>query len=82
MTNTTISEALRAAVWMNNCGPVFHFECQVSWCQNVMTPLDFETGYTIPESNGGATTLDNLRAICSQCNNSMINRYYRNNIDY
>lgn len=71
----TIPKALRNTVWLNNCGQEFHFKCQVSWCQNVMTPFDFETGHNIPESKGGATTLDNLRAICSQCNKSMGNRY-------
>ncbi len=75
MSKATIPKALRNAVWMNNCGPVFHCKCHVSWCQNVMTPFDFETGHNIPESKGGATTLDNLRAICSQCNKSMGNRY-------
>ena len=71
----TIPKALRNAVWVKNCGKVFHYKCQVSWCQNIMTPFDFETGHNIPESKGGATTLDNLRAICSQCNKSMGNRY-------
>ena len=75
MSKAAIPKALRNAVWIKNCGPVFHYKCQVSWCQNVMTPFDFEAGHNIPESKGGATTLDNLRAICSQCNKSMGNRY-------
>ena len=70
-----IPKALRNIVWINNCGEVFRFKCHVSWCKNVMTPFDFETGHNIPESKGGTTTVDNLRPICSQCNKSIGNRY-------
>jgi 5-methylcytosine-specific restriction endonuclease McrA len=47
-----------------------------------MTPFDFETGHNIPESKGGETKLDNLRAICSQCSKSMANRYTLDEFSY
>lgn len=72
---TAIPKALRNIVWITYCGEVFRSNCHVSWCTNIMTPFDFEAGHNIPESKGGATTLDNLRPICSQCNKSMGNRY-------
>ena len=72
---TPIPKALRNAVWLNNCGEVFHSKCKVSWCKTIMSPFDFETGHNIPESKGGSTTLNNLRPICAQCNKSMGNRY-------
>lgn len=72
----TIPGALREQVWLLYCGDrLFKHKCLVEWCENVMTPFNFEVGHNIPESKGGATDLNNLRPICSKCNKSMGDNY-------
>lgn len=70
-----IPKALREAVWIQNVGRTFEHKCLVGWCPNTMTVFDFQTGHNIPESRGGATTLENLVPICSRCNLSMSNTH-------
>ena len=70
-----IPKALREAVWIQNVGRNFEHKCLVPWCPNTMTAFDFQTGHNIPESRGGATTLENLVPICSRCNLSMSNTH-------
>lgn len=70
-----IPKALREAVWIQNVGRQFEHKCLVGWCPNTMTAFDFQTGHNIPESRGGATTLENLVPICSRCNLSMSNTH-------
>lgn len=75
MKKKNIPIALRREVWIKNNGKVFNAKCKVSWCNNEITPFNFECGHNIPESKGGKTNLDNLLPICSSCNKSMGNRY-------
>ena len=70
-----IPRALREAVWIRHSGRVFDRPCSTPWCQNRINAFDFHTGHNIPESKGGATTLDNLIPICARCNLSMGNQY-------
>lgn len=71
-----IPAALRERVWLTWCGDrLFKHKCLVSWCENVITPFQFEVGHNIPESKGGATDISNLRPICSKCNKSMGDEY-------
>jgi 5-methylcytosine-specific restriction endonuclease McrA len=56
-------------------GPKYEGKCGVTWCQNKITPFTFEAGHNVPESKGGATSIDNLRPICGTCNKSMGNRF-------
>jgi len=71
-----IPSALREQVWILWCGErLFKHKCLVTWCENVMTPFQFEVGHNVPESKGGATDLSNLRPICSKCNRSMGDEY-------
>lgn len=71
-----IPQALREQVWLAFCGDrLFKHKCLVTWCENVMTPFNFEVGHNIPESKGGATDISNLRPICSKCNRSMGDEY-------
>lgn len=70
-----IPKALREQVWLKVCGKTFEHKCLVNWCKNTMTPFQFEAGHVIPESKGGATSLENLLPICSSCNKSMGNRF-------
>ena len=37
--------------------------------------FDFQSGHNIPESKGGALTIDNLYPLCARCNTSMGDRY-------
>lgn len=71
-----IPAALREQVWLVFCGDrLFKHKCLVVWCENVMTPFNFEVGHNVPESKGGATDISNLRPICSKCNRSMGDEY-------
>jgi 5-methylcytosine-specific restriction endonuclease McrA len=70
-----IPVALREAVWLKNMGKAFSGKCKTTWCPNIVTVFDFQSGHDIPESKGGPTTLENLVPICGRCNQSMGNRY-------
>ena len=70
-----IPMALREQVWVRFNGKVFQNKCYVRWCINKIDVFNFQVGHNIPESKGGATVLENLRPICSRCNQSMSNNY-------
>ena len=70
-----IPKALKNAVWLKYIGKNFETKCNVTWCNTIITPFNFETGHNIPESKGGPTNVENLRPICAQCNKSMGARY-------
>ena len=71
-----IPKALRQQVWINEYGcDLFKNKCYVSWCNNIITPFNFEVGHNIPYSRGGTDKIDNLKPICSLCNKSMSNKY-------
>ena len=70
-----IPKALREQVWLVHMGKTFEKKCRITWCENRITVFDFQCGHDIPESHGGATTIQNLVPICSRCNLSMSNTY-------
>jgi 5-methylcytosine-specific restriction endonuclease McrA len=70
-----IPKALREQVWVAYAGRCFERKCLVPWCQNTMSVFDFHVGHDVPESEGGATELRNLRPICARCNLSMGAQY-------
>jgi 5-methylcytosine-specific restriction endonuclease McrA len=70
-----IPKALREQVWIQNIGNQFEHKCLVEWCQNTMNVFDFHVGHNIPESQGGATNIKNLKPICARCNLSMGSQY-------
>ena len=70
-----IPKAVREQLWLRDVGKEFEAKCMTSWCKNRMTLFDYQCGHNIPESKGGATTIENLRPICSRCNASMNNKY-------
>jgi 5-methylcytosine-specific restriction endonuclease McrA len=70
-----IPKALREQVWIQNIGNQFEHKCLVDWCQNQMNVFDFHVGHNIPESQGGATNIKNLKPICARCNLSMGSQY-------
>ena len=66
-----ISKALRCAVWTKYIGKdIGTSKCL---CCNIkeISCFDFECGHVVAESKGGPTNIENLRPICSICNNSM-----------
>ena len=72
---TKLPKALREQVWLKVMGERFDGKCRVTWCKNRINVFDFQCGHNIPESKGGATTLDNLLPICGRCNISMGSHY-------
>ena len=70
-----IPKALREQVWLARVGAKFSTLCPTSWCRNKISVFDFQVGHDVPESKGGATTIDNLLPLCSRCNASMSNVY-------
>jgi hypothetical protein len=70
-----IPKALREQVWLVHMGKKFEKKCKIVWCENKISVFDFQCGHDIPESHGGATTIQNLVPICSRCNLSMSNTY-------
>lgn len=75
MVKQKIPASLRQAIWIKYIGTKFEHKCYVKWCNNIITPFNFEAGHNMPESKGGKTNIDNLLPICAQCNRSMGNRY-------
>jgi 5-methylcytosine-specific restriction endonuclease McrA len=70
-----IPRALREQVWLKYNGKKYEHKCYVRWCTNKIDVFNFQVGHNIPESKGGKTVLENLRPICSRCNQSMSNNY-------
>jgi len=70
-----IPKALREQVWLKYNGKTFETKCLVKWCNNKINVFDFHVSHNIPESRGGLTVIDNLRPLCSRCNQSMGNKY-------
>ena len=70
-----IPKALREQVWLLKIGRKFDAKCNIVWCTNNMTVFDYQCGHNMPESRGGAMTVQNLVPICSRCNLSMGNKY-------
>jgi 5-methylcytosine-specific restriction endonuclease McrA len=70
-----IPKAIREQTWIRYNGDEFSAKCKVRWCQNRVTPFNFEVGHNIPASKGGENNIDNLRPICPSCNRSMGNKY-------
>jgi hypothetical protein len=65
-----ISPKLRLQVWKKEFGTDFEGYCPFYRCQNIIHN-GFHCGHIISEFNGGETTLDNLKPICSECNSKM-----------
>lgn len=66
-----IPKAIREALWISFYKGHFKGKCQTPWCPNEINAYNFQAGHNLPESRGGATTLDNLVPICARCNLSM-----------
>lgn len=66
-----IPKAVKMKVWADAFGlNVGQAPCPV--CNsNMVSQMNFHCGHVIAESQGGATTVSNLRPICAPCNLSM-----------
>jgi 5-methylcytosine-specific restriction endonuclease McrA len=66
-----IPKAVKMKVWSNTFGlSVGQAYCPVC-TSNLISQMDFHCGHIIAESQGGETTVSNLRPICAPCNLSM-----------
>ena len=70
-----IPSRLRKDVWTEYNGYVFHSKCHIRWCRKSLDVFQFQAGHNIPESKGGSLSINNMRPICGECNNSMGNSY-------
>jgi len=70
-----IPKAIREQVWLKCMGKKYENKCYINWCQNIISVFDFHVGHDIPESKGGSLNLNNLKPICSRCNQSMGNKF-------
>jgi len=81
-----ISSSIRKKVW-NSFSPVNNYmKCPISACGFILDnnkKNGWDCGHIISEKNGGATTIENLRPICKNCNQKMASKNwhdYENNI--
>lgn len=66
----SIPRALKKKVWITYIGNVSQTICPL--CEiNIISDSNFHCGHVISEYNGGDLSIENLRAICSECNTSM-----------
>jgi 5-methylcytosine-specific restriction endonuclease McrA len=70
-----IPKAIREQCWLQTMGKIFEHKCYITWCNNTINVFDFHVGHDKPESKGGNLSIDNLKPICSRCNQSMSNNY-------
>ncbi len=71
----TIPKALREQCWLHNFGKKYEHSCYIKWCSNKISVFDFHVGHNIPECKGGKLCLENVKPICSRCNQSMGSQY-------
>lgn len=70
-----IPAVLRQQVWLTYIGSKFQVPCLC--CQHTaITPFLFECAHVMAESQGGSTTVENLRPCCGMCNRSMGKRNF------
>lgn len=69
-TRKSVPKTLKNRLWDETYGAqAGQGECYV--CGDTINSKHFEAGHIIAVANGGATTLSNLRCICSTCNKSI-----------
>lgn len=66
-----IPKSMKRLVWDTYIGPTIGM-AKCLCCQHAdIRQIEFHCGHVIAEANGGATTVENMRPICAQCNLSM-----------
>ena len=66
-----IPAAVKGKVWTNQYGDAAEATCPITLCENAIRKNDHHCGHITSEKNGGKTSIDNLRPICSTCNSRM-----------
>lgn len=64
-----IPKIVRDDVWKKYCGKKYSGDCFC--CGKEIEHDYYECGHVISERNGGETTIENLRPLCSPCNKSI-----------
>jgi 5-methylcytosine-specific restriction endonuclease McrA len=70
-----IPKAIREQCWIQCFGRIYEHKCYIDWCENNINVFDFHVGHDKPESKGGTLDINNLKPICSRCNQSMSDNY-------
>jgi hypothetical protein len=65
-----VPKKIRDDAWNKHCGKRSEVLC-ICCRTSVLTPFSFHAGHVVSDHDGGATTVDNIRPICSACNLSM-----------
>ena len=68
-TRKPIRKQIRNQLWLKTFGESFNGKCYC--CNTNITSMNFHAGHIISVNNGGKDELDNLRCVCSLCNQSM-----------
>lgn len=63
--------SVKNEIWNLYCGNVIDGECYACGKTIHAIGTDWHAGHIIPEAEGGATTVENLRPLCVQCNLGM-----------
>jgi hypothetical protein len=69
-----ISPSLKKEVWVNEFNTSRAGLCPIPYCENILKYKEkngFQCGHVVSVKNGGDTSSDNLRPICSSCNLDM-----------
>ena len=69
-----ISKELQKQIWEKEYGACTSGKCVIYGCDNILNTNvsnSWQCGHIISHNNGGATTLDNLRPLCTPCNQKM-----------
>ena len=67
----SIPKSLKKMVWDKWIGPNIGRTKCICCKHEEIRQIEFHCGHIIAETNGGETTVENLRPICAQCNLSM-----------
>lgn len=70
MSRNTIPKTLRIDIWETYIGKIYESKCFCCKTKDIQQG-NFECGHVKSIKDGGGTTIENLRPICSTCNRSM-----------
>ena len=70
----SIPKELQEKIWQNEFEAHTSGKCPIFSCQNILSKNisnSWQCGHIISHNNGGSTTINNLRPLCTPCNRSM-----------
>lgn len=65
------TKSVRRCVWERDMGEQYKGKCITSWCNEVISVWTFQLAHNVARSLGGSDSVDNLHAMCAECNTSM-----------